>query len=53
MEEVTTSRDGQEEESKASLIVVSFYKFANLPDYEQMRAPLKELCEANVSLLFP
>ena len=53
MEEVTTSRNGQEEESKASLIVVSFYKFANLPDYEQMRAPLKELCEANVSLLFP
>jgi hypothetical protein len=32
-----------------SLLVVSFYKFANLPDCEQMRAPLKEICEANVS----
>lgn len=30
-----------------SLLVVSFYKFANLPDCEQMRAPLKEICEAN------
>jgi hypothetical protein len=35
-----------------SLLVVSFYKFANLPDCEQMRAPLKEICEANVSSVF-
>jgi predicted sulfurtransferase len=30
--------------------VVSFYKFANLPDYEQKRAPLKELCESHVRI---
>lgn len=29
------------------LVVVSFYKFANLPDYEEKRAPLKELCETH------
>lgn len=40
--------EGVAEEDRAPLVVVSFYKFANLPDYEQKRAPLKELCEANV-----
>lgn len=32
------------------LVVVSFYKFANLPDYEQKRAPLKQLCETHVRI---
>jgi hypothetical protein len=37
-------------EERAPLVVVSFYKFANLPDYEQKRAPLKELCETYVRI---
>ncbi|KAI4306566.1 hypothetical protein L6164_029831 [Bauhinia variegata] len=28
-----------------SLVVVSFYKFADFPDHAHMRKPLKELCE--------
>eukprot|EP00257_Ricinus_communis_P017372 XP_015575798.1 rhodanese-like domain-containing protein 7 isoform X1 [Ricinus communis] len=28
-----------------SLVVVSFYKFADFPDHADMRKPLKELCE--------
>ncbi|KAK9283674.1 hypothetical protein L1049_011924 [Liquidambar formosana] len=28
-----------------SLVVVSFYKFADFPDHAEMRKPLKELCE--------
>ena len=35
-------------EERPPIVVVSFYKFANLPDYEQKRAPLKELCEKHV-----
>lgn len=35
----------------SSLVVVSFYKFADLPDYPSKRLPLKELCEELVSLL--
>ncbi|KAG6547121.1 hypothetical protein Mapa_011373 [Marchantia paleacea] len=31
----------------SSLVVVSFYKFADLPDYADMRMPLRELCEAH------
>ncbi|MCO5596979.1 hypothetical protein L7F22_051050 [Adiantum nelumboides] len=31
--------------SPATLVVVSFYKFAHLPDYQSKRQPLKELCE--------
>ncbi|XP_024399738.1 uncharacterized protein [Physcomitrium patens] len=32
---------------RAPLVVVSFYKFAHLPDYEEKLAPLKELCETH------
>ncbi|GAB2219822.1 hypothetical protein Droror1_Dr00007459 [Drosera rotundifolia] len=28
-----------------SLVVISFYKFADLGDYAEIRVPLKELCE--------
>lgn len=28
-----------------ALVVVSFYKFADLPDHARMRQPLKELCQ--------
>lgn len=35
----------------SSLVVVSFYKFADLPDYADMRTPLRELCEAHVRCL--
>ncbi|KAI5059982.1 hypothetical protein GOP47_0024402 [Adiantum capillus-veneris] len=31
--------------SPAPLVVVSFYKFAHLPDYQSKRQPLKDLCE--------
>jgi hypothetical protein len=30
---------------ESTLVVVSFYKFADFPDYADMRKPLKELCE--------
>ena len=30
------------------LVVASFYKFAELKEYENMRQPIKELCEENV-----
>lgn len=43
--EVSSSGSGAPK--RAPLVVLSFYKFADLPDYEQMRAPLKELCETN------
>ncbi|XP_077213295.1 rhodanese/Cell cycle control phosphatase superfamily protein [Tasmannia lanceolata] len=39
---VLEAEDGS---SNPSLIVVSFYKFADLPDHAEMRKPLKELCE--------
>lgn len=29
----------------SSLVVVSFYKFADFPDHAEMRSPLRELCE--------
>ena len=32
------------------LVVVSFYKFAHLPDFEAKRPPLKDLCEELVIL---
>ncbi|KAL2614161.1 hypothetical protein R1flu_025853 [Riccia fluitans] len=31
----------------SSLVVVSFYKFTDLPDYADMRVPLREVCEAH------
>ncbi|XP_010938023.1 rhodanese-like domain-containing protein 7 [Elaeis guineensis] len=33
------------ESSNPSLVVVSFYKFADFPDHAAMRRPLKDLCE--------
>ncbi|KAF2305782.1 hypothetical protein GH714_008173 [Hevea brasiliensis] len=30
---------------QSTLVVVSFYKFADFPDYANLRKPLKELCE--------
>ncbi|XP_057872449.2 rhodanese-like domain-containing protein 7 [Cryptomeria japonica] len=32
-------------DSNPSLVVVSFYKFADFPDHADMRSPLRELCE--------
>lgn len=31
--------------SESTLVVVSFYKFADFPDHADFRKPLKELCE--------
>lgn len=36
---------------RSSLMVVSFYKFADLPDYAEMRTPLRELCDTHVRCL--
>ena len=33
------------ESDKSSLLVVSFYKFADFPDHADLRKPLKDLCE--------
>ncbi|WZZ55723.1 hypothetical protein YC2023_055830 [Brassica napus] len=33
------------ESDKSSLLVVSFYKFADFPDHADLRKPLKNLCE--------
>lgn len=35
--------------SNPSLVLVSFYKFADFPDHAAMRQPLKDLCEEVVS----
>lgn len=40
------------ESSNPSLVVVSFYKFADFPDHATMRQPLKDLCEEVVSRKF-
>ena len=34
-----------EGEDSQSLVVVSFYKFADFPDHAHMRKPLKDLCQ--------
>ncbi|KAJ4720245.1 Rhodanese-like domain containing protein [Melia azedarach] len=34
-----------DEPNTSSLVVVSFYKFADFPDHADLRKPLKELCE--------
>lgn len=34
-----------EEMESVSLVVVSFYKFADFPDHAEFRSPLKKLCE--------
>ncbi|XP_010505828.1 PREDICTED: rhodanese-like domain-containing protein 7 [Camelina sativa] len=40
-----SSRPESDESDLGSLVVVSFYKFANLPDHADFRKPLKDLCE--------
>lgn len=45
------SSTGLQEETKSSsrsLVVVSFYKFADVPDYESLREPLRDLCNRNL-----
>jgi hypothetical protein len=49
-DEVEVEAEAASSGKGAHLVVVSFYKFANLPDYEQKRAPLKELCESHVRI---
>lgn len=46
------TKNGSEDTGIAGwpLVVVSFYKFASLPDCQEMRAPLRELCETHVRL---
>lgn len=34
-----------EDIESVSLVVVSFYKFADFPDHAEFRSPLKKLCE--------
>eukprot|EP00271_Cylindrocystis_brebissonii_P002301 TRINITY_DN12817_c0_g2_i1.p1 TRINITY_DN12817_c0_g2~~TRINITY_DN12817_c0_g2_i1.p1 ORF type:complete len:531 (+),score=86.87 TRINITY_DN12817_c0_g2_i1:1661-3253(+) len=46
-EEAVSFQDAVESTNKNALIVASFYKFADLPDYAEMRQPVKEFCEAN------
>lgn len=41
---------GEIEGSNSTLVVVSFYKFADFPDHAEMRKPLKDLCEQVVSI---
>lgn len=45
---------GSNDPDSQSLVVVSFYKFADFPDYARLRTPLKELCQelVHVYLLF-
>ena len=42
--------DDSEAQSRDSLVVVSFYKFADFPDHADFRNPLKGLCEELVIL---
>jgi hypothetical protein len=41
--------DGVLDGEAPSLVVVSFYRFADFPDHAAFRRPLKELCEELVS----
>jgi len=41
--------DGVLDGEAPSLLVVSFYRFADFPDHAAFRRPLKELCEELVS----
>lgn len=47
-----TSEPESNESDLGSLVVVSFYKFANFPDHADFRKPLKELCEELVCRFF-
>lgn len=39
------AEEGYGESSPQTLVVVSFYKFADLPDHAEFRKPLKDLCQ--------
>ncbi|KAF3330412.1 rhodanese-like domain-containing protein 7 [Carex littledalei] len=41
----TTVESGLNGSNHPSLVVVSFYRFADFPDHASMRKPLKDLCE--------
>ncbi|XP_062156134.1 rhodanese-like domain-containing protein 7 isoform X2 [Alnus glutinosa] len=41
----TGSEAGSGDSDSQSLVVVSFYKFADFPDHADMRTPLKDLCQ--------
>ena len=43
---------GPDESESQSLVVVSFYKFADFPDHADMRKPLKDFCQQLVPILF-
>lgn len=43
--EQDSNKDRPNDDLISSLIVVSFYKFADFPDHVEMRSPLRELCE--------
>lgn len=43
--EKDSNQDRPNESLISSLVVVSFYKFADFPDHAEMRSPLRELCE--------
>lgn len=43
--EKDSNQDHPNENFISSLVVVSFYKFADFPDHAEMRSPLRELCE--------
>ena len=38
-------------QEEKSLIVASFYKFVELPDYRALRQPIRQICEDNVMFL--
>ncbi|KAE8648056.1 hypothetical protein Csa_005784 [Cucumis sativus] len=42
---IHSSSEESEDVESASLVVVSFYKFADFPDHAEFRLPLKKLCE--------
>lgn len=50
--QVFSSRPESCESDLGSLVVVSFYKFADFPDHADFRKPLKDLCEELVCLFF-
>lgn len=48
--DVSREARGEMEGSDSTLVVVSFYRFADFPDHAEMRKPLKELCEQEVKV---
>ncbi|KAK9125353.1 hypothetical protein Scep_014199 [Stephania cephalantha] len=39
-----------DESEEKSLVVISFYKFADFPDHADQRKPLKDLCDEEVRI---